>query len=721
MRFRAKINNYCLIKLLIIALFAVLPFNVFAANFKYSEFNWEEFSKSNANYWENYCKKDDDKCESKILKSQEKFYKKLYSILAKYESNGILIDDNIILETVFLDLSPSSFSNLDFEYSNTFDTETGAYIVDEEDDDIDEDVAEYYTTEKDTLKTLIKHMTSYQASCYGIIGNPKTVSLADGSSSLTCDKGAVTEIDGSKLCADKVKTFNLSFWETLPNNIFLGHKTKKIKKDECTNETTEYPSNKFVVSKNRTLNLDSYWDFLINTSYFDNKAHLQYRFYDKVLKPAKVSCLSDSVCKNSLQSKGLYDDYEEQLKKIREDIVEDIKSILENYGTKVNEVNINANSLSPTEMARRGYYFPIGSKELTTTGNIKYGIKDPESVKILSYYGTRKNEDGEEEQHNGIDIKGTNAISIYSGEVVTVMDKCKGKDKDTCNDGYGKYVVISHTNGDYTLYGNLDEIDSSIKVGTKVSRGQFIGTVDEKNETHPGLHFEIRVGGNDVAAAVDPLTIINPENPRPNIASGDHSTKFTILSKEEFATKVKSYCETNSCADTLKNYFIPNIEDIYDYSVSINVNPELIVVRAIMEGFSPGRAKNNYWGMKCYNTCPSCCETYSDLHDGIRGFASVATKHETVIDLMNAGYAYIGAYWYNPGSSGLGGCYYFPYIEKFMQPEDIITATQACNGASCASGGGSGCVKTNDSVQYAYATWQVEDKMNPTWRKMFGF
>ena len=109
--------------LFVIALFSVTVFTSNeskAANFKYSEFDWETFAEENKTYWEGYCQEgteeEQEDCNNEILKSQEKFYKKLYKILAKYENQGLFINDNIILETVFFEMTPSSFSDSVEEY-----------------------------------------------------------------------------------------------------------------------------------------------------------------------------------------------------------------------------------------------------------------------------------------------------------------------------------------------------------------------------------------------------------------------------------------------------------------------------------------------------------------------------------------------------------------------------------------------------------------------------
>lgn len=92
----------------------------------------------------------------------------------------------------------------------------------------------------------------------------------------------------------------------------------------------------------------------------------------------------------------------------------------------------------------------------------------------------------------------------------------------------------------------------------------------------------------------------------------------TSLSKEEFIALAQKYTSTKG-----KNAQIlgENAGMIYDMGVANGVNPELVFIRADVEGYSPGSSKNNYWGMGCTNTGGyDACITYSSLADGVSGF-----------------------------------------------------------------------------------------------------
>lgn len=61
-------------------------------------------------------------------------------------------------------------------------------------------------------------------------------------------------------------------------------------------------------------------------------------------------------------------------------------------------------------------------------------------------------------------------------------------------DGYGKYIILTHSNGLSTLYAHLSAVH--ITKGSQVKKGDVIGLVGSTGgSTGPHLHFEIRKNG----------------------------------------------------------------------------------------------------------------------------------------------------------------------------------------------------------------------------------
>ncbi|MEY2985940.1 MAG: hypothetical protein RJB24_169 [Candidatus Parcubacteria bacterium] len=107
--------------------------------------------------------------------------------------------------------------------------------------------------------------------------------------------------------------------------------------------------------------------------------------------------------------------------------------------------------------------------------------------------------------HNGIDIGAPTGTPVYatsSGTVVSVGFN---------DNSYGKWVVIRHTDGYFSLYGHLSQ--QRVSNGQTVNRGARIGDIGSTGfATGPHLHFTIylpnslRVGSSPQGAPVNPST-----------------------------------------------------------------------------------------------------------------------------------------------------------------------------------------------------------------------
>ena len=192
----------------------------------------------------------------------------------------------------------------------------------------------------------------------------------------------------------------------------------------------------------------------------------------------------------------------------------------------------------------------------------------------------------------------------------------------------------------------------------------------------------------------------------------DISLTSTTLSRDEFIDYVMSNVNNGA--------FKSNAGKIYDISVENNFNPEMVVVRAVREGFDPGGSSNNYWGLGCYNGAnKKQCQQFPSFDAGVMGFINNIKGHNyaTVYQMMMK-YSYIGRVWLNPGGSNIGGCYYFPYIREYLSEERQSVVEAACASGNSCTGSESSCVPTTDEDQSAYAKWQVS-KMSDTRQQIF--
>ena len=754
---------------LVIALFSVIVFNMYtesahAVTKKYSTFDWDNFKTKNEQNWKDYCanvyneqgEEAQKECFENLTDSLEKFYKKLYKLLAKYQDHNptLPINDQVILWTVFYGqyLSPVSQSTLykDNLYNDTssfaYKWSNGYYGFnldnsDGSDEQIEPsytaDAANYYATETDTLKTLIRNAVAYTTKCYGTVGDVTVITAEDGTTSEVCEEGgSVSDVPGiGHKCADN-QSYEMGFWKffvsrmehefSIPGIKFLGFVDHDEHYDECMawKDTGKYEDVKYVYEDDPSVSYEMYFDFLRENAYFDGKANLQYFFQD-VLYKAKVDCLKDVVCENSLESKGdeEYLSYMEDIRNDRLNIIYEILEILDDLGIGIQYGNFTPRSdLEPGNSLsdRKAYYWPIGSDTTEVRDGVTYADGEPASTTVKSYYGERVNEvTKKKEMHTGIDIVGTNGVTnvvaVEKGEVITVIDNCTTSDKE-CNSGYGNMIVLSHSDGNYTVYSSLASIDSSVTVGASVQKGQVIGKVGATGRTNSSaLHFEIRENGNSVENCIDPMSIINPKTSRPSgFKGGDFSMRTTTLTREEFIAGLVNYCNQNKCNPNRLGFFSQQAGKIYDAGKTYNMNPEFTVVRAILEGFSPNAqdsSYNNYWGIGCANGKGiKACTKYGSFDSGLQGLSKlgIVTKYNSALELFTIGhYGYIGSNWYKGGSAD-GGCYYFPYIKQYYTNQSrVATVEAACANANAGGCSGTSCLKTNDEDQEAYGLYNI--------------
>lgn len=118
-------------------------------------------------------------------------------------------------------------------------------------------------------------------------------------------------------------------------------------------------------------------------------------------------------------------------------------------------------------------------------GSAFYFVFPCRQAKSTSGFGYRRDPfTGRRAFHAGVDITPGYGSAVYASmNGVVTYSGWMG--------GYGKLVVVTHSNGYSTRYGHLSRI--TVKKGTRVNQGQRIGSVGSTGRsTGPHLHFEIR-------------------------------------------------------------------------------------------------------------------------------------------------------------------------------------------------------------------------------------
>ena len=164
-----------------------------------------------------------------------------------------------------------------------------------------------------------------------------------------------------------------------------------------------------------------------------------------------------------------------------------LHTISKTYGVTV-ETLLTANDLADRNRIEAGQMLLIPGAEhvLTvpaTRGTSRGLFRKPVQARLNSAYGQRRGG-----MHYGVDLgaaKGTPVYAARAGRVSYVGSGYRG---------YGKLVIIDHSDGYQTLYAHNSRLIA--RKGKKVTAGQIIAHVGATgNATAPHLHFEIRKNG----------------------------------------------------------------------------------------------------------------------------------------------------------------------------------------------------------------------------------
>lgn len=490
--------------LVLIAFFSLIE-NGDAASFAYDSFDWDTFYNENVNYWTDYCeaKVSEDnveECVEVTLSGKEKFYTKLYKVLAKHEKQGNKLNDNIIIATAFFYLTPDTFSDLPEKYLDVYKTGE-AYGTDNEDVDsyvikAAESEEEYLKEAEDDLKTLTKNMFSYTAVCNNEDGK---------------------KIETYSLTYEEYTAAKLSIWNILSAK-------KDIYREKCEEQGGKYdrPNGDKIVDYN------TYWRYLEESDYFDDKVHLS-SFYKGILDDTGKEFMKDLSAEEK-------EEYADEIKKARKDIVAELKSIIYMYDD-YDKLGPDSGSFISTGCSGNAWW-PIGSDDVTSEGGITFASGNPISTSVTSPFGPRIHPiKGILSQHTGIDIGGviegqTNIIAVKEGTVIypdaNAPTNCPSSSSlDSCGGGYGNFVVIQHADGTHSLYAHLAANSITVSANDTVKQGQVIGKAGSSgNSTGPHLHFEIMLGEYSQYNTVNPLDYVSLENPRSGGVCSSSGSEF---------------------------------------------------------------------------------------------------------------------------------------------------------------------------------------------------
>jgi murein DD-endopeptidase MepM/ murein hydrolase activator NlpD len=162
-----------------------------------------------------------------------------------------------------------------------------------------------------------------------------------------------------------------------------------------------------------------------------------------------------------------------------------IWSLARRYNVSMTDI-IRANNIKSPDKLRVG-----NTLFIPQSGLGEMGLPLRSSVFITSGYGYRIHPISRRKCfHHGIDLRartGTRIYAVKSGRVIFVGWK----------GGYGKLVIVKHSDGFTTRYGHLNKI--YVNHWQRVSKGTTIGTAGSTGYvTGPHLHFEVRYKGKSI-------------------------------------------------------------------------------------------------------------------------------------------------------------------------------------------------------------------------------
>ncbi len=158
------------------------------------------------------------------------------------------------------------------------------------------------------------------------------------------------------------------------------------------------------------------------------------------------------------------------------------------------------NSLKAPYILSSGQDLIVTEQKLNTDTKIKFDAPKrrgkfilPVKGKIIAQYGVKK---------GGVYNDGVN-ISVPYGTKIKVAENGVVLYTGTELEGYGKLMLVKHSNKYITVYAHLSKFIK--KVGQKVTQGEYIAISGKSgNVRNPQLHFEIRRGRK----SIDPRKVI---------------------------------------------------------------------------------------------------------------------------------------------------------------------------------------------------------------------
>lgn len=190
-------------------------------------------------------------------------------------------------------------------------------------------------------------------------------------------------------------------------------------------------------------------------------------------------------------------------------------------------------------------YYAIAMKDTMSSTNyfdlegqsiqIQFRNRPVKFKKITSGFSYRRKHPvhGMYRPHFGVDYAADIGTPVYA--TADGIVKVTGYDEE-----YGNYIYLSHGAAYQTQYGHLNSIDTRVNVGSRVRKGQVIGTLGNSGiTTGPHVCYRVKIGSR----YIDPLILSIPTTRR---VSDKYRERFEYL-KHEYLYAMGVRFSTNGC------------------------------------------------------------------------------------------------------------------------------------------------------------------------------
>lgn len=222
--------------------------------------------------------------------------------------------------------------------------------------------------------------------------------------------------------------------------------------------------------------------------------------YDEKLVPLeneKASLEKDvadanEVIKNLANESGNYSELLEVSEKEKERLEAEIAQAIKDYEDSLTETSSTTQGTTSGGTGGSTTKPPQTTKPTEGTGVFTHPCPGYTRISAtFPYYSSGA-------YHSGVDFAAKEGTPIYAADsgVVIIAKRL--------TTSYGRYVLIRHKKGLYTLYAHTK--DFFVEVGDTVQKGQKIAEVGNTgNSFGAHLHFEVRTGNGNYSDCVDPM------------------------------------------------------------------------------------------------------------------------------------------------------------------------------------------------------------------------